>query len=212
MTERQEYTRLRKNILERYGRIEKLKLKAYVVTPKLEKASALTDRQLKSALKRARRYDKSITVKAAKQRRAKRLTERKARGFEEKLYRTGQKKDAYFIRGVRKWLRRQGKPITLINEKNYKDWQEYVNYRKAIAGEKGKYEFDRYVEEMADILTDEQKKTDVETVLADYKQYMAEQQKFIEEAKQLFGDGGVPEEYHNYYSSRAITERFFTRK
>ena len=205
MTLRQEYIKLRRNIVKRVERIKKAGLQDFSPEFDLEKARNLTDEEIIKELARARMFNKQISYKKSVQR-------KQARGEEEKLFAQGRKKDAYFLRGVRKWLDRQGFNVNLINEKNVKDWQDYINYRTSVTGEKKKYEFDKYIEDMADVLTEDEETEDVLDVFEDFKEYMSDQQKLIEEAKNAFDSKEMPEEYKNYYSSKAIADRFFSGK
>lgn len=204
MTIRQEYSRLRANILKREKRIREQGYGSYIPEVKLEKAANLTDKQIKAALKKAQRYDKSVTAKKVSERRQK----RRERYEVEKAFKAN-KKDAGFLKAVRKWLRRQGKPTSLINLKNLKDWQEYINYRESISNEKGKYKFDKYIEDAAEKLTEDDKLEDINDVLGDFQEFMREQQNFINEAKQAFGN--QTEEYQRYYSSDMIANRYFNK-
>lgn len=205
MDERQEYTRLRANILKREKRIRKKGYGSYIPKVNLKKVSELTDKQIKAALKKAQRYDKSITSKRVAQRREK----RRERYEVEKAFKAN-KKDGGFLKAVRKWLRRQGKPTSLINLKNLKDWQEYINYRESISNEKGKYKFDKYIEDAAEKLTEDDKVADINDVLEDFQEFMRDQKNFISQAKQAFGYQA--EEYQQYYSSDMIANRYFNKE
>ena len=204
MTIRQEYSRLRANILKREKRIREQGYGSYIPEVKLEKAANLTDKQIKAALKKAQRYDKSVTAKKVAERRQK----RRERYEVEKLFEVN-KKDAGFLKAVRKWLRRQGKPTSLINLKNLKDWQEYINYRESISNEKGKYKFDKYIEDAAEKLTEDDKLEDINDVLKDFQEFMRGQQNFINEVIHVFGK--QTEEYQQYYSSDMIANRYFNK-
>ena len=202
---RQEYIRLRANILKREKRIIEKGYGSYIPKVNLKKSSELTDKQIESALNKAHRYDKSVRQAKVEERRKK----RRERYEVEKAFKED-KQIGSFIKGVRKWLRLQGKPTNLINLKNWESWKEYINYRTAISSEKKKYLFNKYVEEMADKLTDEEQKTDVDDVLKDFSEYMQSQQNFIEEAKKAFGESTA--EYQQYYSSEAIAARYFSKE
>ena len=205
MTIWQEYSRLRANILKREKRIREQGYGSYIPKVKLEKAANLTDKQIKAALKKAQRYDKSVTAKKVAERRQKRRERYEvAKAFK------ANKKDAGFLKSVRKWLKRQGKPTSLINMKNLKDWEEYINYRDSIANEKGKYKFDKYIEDAAEKLIEDDELEDINDVLEDFQDFMREQQNFINQAKQAFGK--QTEEYQRYYSSDMIANRYFNKE
>lgn len=205
MDARQEYTRLRANILKREKRIIEKGYGSYIPEVNLKKSSELTDNQIESALRKARRYDKSVTQAKVEQRRQK----RRERYEVEKAFKQDKQVGA-FIKGVRKWLRLQGKPTNLINLKNYESWMEYINYRTAISSEKKKYLFEQYIEDMANELTDEEQELDANDVLKDFREYMQSQQNFIEDAKKAFGES--TQEYQQYYSSEAIAARYFSKE
>lgn len=201
---RKEYTRLRANILKREKRIIEKGYGSYIPKVNLKKASELTDKQISTALKKAKRYDKSVTSAKVEERRGKRRERYELSKAFKKDIRAGA-----FIKGVRKWLKLQGKPTNLINYKNYKLWLEYINYRTAISNEKDKYEFEKYVGDMANELTNVEKKASIEDVLQDFKDYMQSQQNFVEEAKRMLGES--TSEYQRYYSSDAIMARYFDK-
>ncbi len=198
---RQEYTRLRANILKREKRIIEKGYGSYIPKVNLKKQSELTDKQVKSALNKAHRYDKSVTQAKVEERRGK----RRERYEVEKAFKKD-KQIGSFIKGVRKWLKLQGKPTNLINLKNYNSWMEYINYRTAISSEKNKYRFEKYIEDMANELTDEEQEEDIDDVLKDFSEYMQSQQNFIEEAKKALGESGTD------YSSEFIVEQYFSKE
>lgn len=208
---RAEYTRLRKNIMQRAKRIEaKTGLPTYKVN--LPKASTLkTEKQIAKAYERAKALDPKITTQATIARHERKLAKQRER---QKKYREVQKvykedpKKAGFLKGVRKWLKRNGYDETIINQKNLDDWMEYYNYRESISSEKKKYEFEKFVVEMAAQLEpDEQgKKATVAEVLEDYEQYMAEQAEFIAQAKKAFG------ETVDEYSAEAYSNKYFKKR
>lgn len=202
---RQEYKRLRANILKREKRIIEKGYGSYIPKVNLKKSSELTDKQIESALRKAHRYDKSVSQAKVEQRRQK----RRERYEVQKAFKQD-KQLGTFIKGVRKWLKLQGKPTNLINLKNYKSWMEYINYRTAISSEKKKYLFEQYIEDIANELTDEEQELDVNDVLKDFSEYMQSQQNFIEDAKKAFGES--TQEYQQYYSSEAIAARYFSKE
>lgn len=207
---RSEYTRLRKNIMQRAKRITaKTGLPTYKVN--LPAASKLSDKQIEKAYERAKALDPKITTEATRARHERKLAKQRER---QKRYREVRKiyaedpRKAGFLKGARKWLKRNGYDENIINQKNLSDWMEYYNYRKAISSEKNKYEFEKYIKEMADQLEpDEQgKKATVAEVLEDYRQYMAEQAEFIAQAKKAFGE--TVEEY----SAETVSNKYFKKK
>ena len=206
---RKEYTRLRKNIMQRAKRIEaKTGLPTYKVN--LPQAAKLSDKQIAKAYERSVSLDPKITTKATIERHERKLAKQRER---QRRYREVRKiyaedpQKAGFLQGARKWLRRNGYDENIINQKNLDSWMEYYNYRKSISSEKKKYEFERFISEMASQLTpDEQgKKATVEEVLTDYSAYMNEQAEFIAQAKKAFGE--TVEEY----SAEAYSNKYFTR-
>lgn len=205
MDSRQEYARLRANILKREKRIIEKGYGSYIPKVNLKKSSELTDKQIESALRKAHRYDKSVSQAKVEERRQK----RRERYEVEKAFKQDKQVGA-FIKGVRKWLRLQGKPANLINLKNWESWKEYINYRTAISSEKKKYEFNKYIEDIADKLTDEEQEKDIDDVLEDFREYIQSQQNFIEDAKKAFGES--TQEYQQYYSSEAIAARYFSKE
>lgn len=204
---RSEYTRLRKNILAREKRIKKeTGLATYAVN--LPKASMLNDKQIAKAYAKAQRLNPKITTKATKERHERKLEKQRARQQAyrdiKKLWSQGRKEEAGFMKAARKWLRRAGLNPNLINAKNIADWVEYYNYRRSISNEKSKYEFEKFVTELAE--TAEEKQITAEELIADYNAYMADQASFIEQAKAYFGE--TTEEY----SSESVSNRFFNGK
>lgn len=207
---RAEYTRLRKNILQRAKRITaKTGLPTYKVN--LPQASKLSDKQIVKAYERAKALDPKITTEATRARHERKLAKQRER---QKRYREVQKvyaedpKKAGFLKGARKWLKRNGYDENIINQKNLDDWIEYYDYRKAISSEKGKYEFEKFIVEMVEQLEPDEKgkKATVAEVLEDYKKYMADQAEFIEQAKNAFGE--TVEEY----SAETISIKYFKKR
>ena len=208
---RAEYTRLRKNIMQRAKRIEaKTGLPTYKVN--LPAASKLkTDKQISKAYERAKALDPKITTEATRARHERKLAKQRER---QRRYREVRKiyaedpRKAGFLKGARKWLKRNGVDETIINKKNLDDWIEYYNYRKSVSAEKDKYEFEKYIKEMADQLEPDEKgkKATVSEVLEDYKKYMADQAEFMEHAKKAFGE--TVEEY----SAETVSNKYFKKK
>ncbi len=208
---RAEYTRLRKNIMQRAKRIEaKTGLPTYKVD--LPQPSKLkTEKQIAKAYERAKALDPKITTKATIARHERKLAKQRER---QKRYREVQKiyaedpRKAGFLKGARKWLKRNGYDENIINQKNLSDWMEYYNYRKSISSEKNKYEFEKFIVEMAEQLEpdEQEKKATVAEVLEDYKAYMKEQAEFIEQAKKAFGE--TVEEY----SVETVSNKYFKKK
>ena len=208
---RSEYTRLRKNIMQRAKRIEaKTGLPTYKIN--LPQASKLkTEKQIVKAYERAKALGPKITTKATIARHERKLAKQRERQRRYREVRKIYAKDprkAGFLKGARKWLKRNGVDETIINEKNLDSWIEYYNYRKSVSAEKDKYEFEKYIKEMADQLEpDEQgKKATVAELLEDYRQYMAEQAEFIVQAKKAFGE--TVEEY----SAETVSNKYFKKK
>lgn len=207
---RKEYTRLRKNILQRAKRITATTgLPTY--KGNLPQASKLTDKQIEKAYERAVALNPKITTQATVERHERKLAkqrERQARYREQhRIYALDPKRGG-FLKGARKWLKRAGYDINIINGKNLDDWMEHYNYRKSISSEKNKYEFEKFVNEMAAMLEPDEngKKASVAEVLADYKAYMDDQQEFIRQAKIAFGE--TVEEY----SAETVSNKYFNRK
>lgn len=207
---RSEYTRLRKNIMQRAKRITaKTGLPTYKVN--LPQASKLSDKQIAKAYERAQALNPKITTQATIERHERKLAKQRER---QKKYREIKKiyaedpRKAGFLKGARKWLKRNGVDETIINKKNLGDWMEYYNYRKSVSAEKDKYEFEKYIKEMADQLEPDEKgkKATVSEVLEDYKKYMADQAEFIEQAKKAFGE--TVEEY----SAETVSNKYFKKK
>lgn len=208
---RAEYTRLRKNIMQRAKRIEaKTGLPVYKVN--LPQPSKLkTDKQIAKAYERAKALDPKITTEATRARHERKLAKQRER---QKKYREIKKiyaddpRKAGFLKGARKWLKRRGYDENIINKENLKDWIDYYDYRKSISSEKKKYEFDKFITEMSEQLEEDEagKKATVAEVLADYKTYMKEQSEFIEQAKKAFGE--TVEEY----SAETVSNKYFKKK
>lgn len=207
---RSEYTRLRKNIMQRAKRIEaKTGLPTYKVN--LPQASKLSDKQIAKAYERAQALNPKITTQATIARHERKLAKQRER---QKKYREIKKiyaedpRKAGFLKGARKWLKRLGYDENIINQNNLGDWIEYYDYRKSISSEKKKYEFEKFIADMAAQLEpDEQgKKATVAEVLEDYRQYMAEQAEFIAQAKKAFGE--TVEEY----SAETVSNKYFKKK
>ena len=207
---RAEYTRLRKNILQRAKRITaKTGLPPYKVN--LPQASKLTDKQLAKAYERALAVNPKITTEATFARHERKLAKQRER---QRRYREVRKiyaedpQKAGFLKGARKWLKRAGYDVNIINQENLADWMEYYNYRKSISSEKNKYEFEKFILDLVSQLEpDEQgKKASVEEVVEDYRQYMSEQAEFIAQAKKAFGE--TVEEY----SVETVSNKYFKKK
>lgn len=207
---RSEYTRLRKNILQRAKRITaKTGMPTYKVN--LPQTSTLNDKQIEKAYERAKALNPNITTKATIARHERKLAKQRERQRryreQQKLYREDPKK-AGFLKAARKWLKRAGHNENIINRSNLDEWMEYYNYRKSISSEKDKYEFEKFINEMvAQLEPDENgKKASVEEVLADYKAYMDDQLVFIEQAKKVFGETVVE------YSAETISNKYFKKR
>lgn len=208
---RAEYTHLRKNIMQRAKRIEaKTGLPTYKVN--LPAQSKLkTEKQIAKAYERAKALDPKITTEATRARHERKLAKQRER---QKKYREIKKiyaddpRKAGFLKGSRKWLKRNGYDEKIINKNNLQSWIDYYDYRKSISSEKKKYEFDKFIAEMAEQLEEDEagKKATVEEVLTDYKTYMKEQSDFIEQAKKAFGE--TVEEY----SAETISNKYFKKK
>lgn len=169
-----------------------------------------TEKQIVKAYERAKALDPKITTEATRARHERKLAKQRERQKKyseiKKIYADDPRK-AGFLKGARKWLKRNGYDETIINQKNLDDWMEYYNYRKSISSEKKKYEFEKFLVEMtAQLEPDEQgKKATVAEVLEDYRQYMAEQAEFIAQATKAFG------ETVDEYSAEAYSDKFFKR-
>lgn len=208
---RSEYTRLRKNIMQRAKRIEaKTGLPVYKVN--LPAQSKLkTEKQIVKAYERAKALDPKITTEATRARHERKLAKQRER---QKKYREIKKiyaedpRKAGFLKGSRKWLKRSGYDEEIINKNNLQSWIDYYDYRKSISSEKKKYEFEKFINDMAEQLEPDEKgkKATVEEVLADYKTYMKEQSDFIEQAKKAFGE--TVEEY----SAETVSNKYFMKK
>ena len=196
-----EYSRVRANILKRAKRVEAAGLGKYI--PKVNLPKAKTAKQAEKYLARALKFDKRVSVKAAKgKKEAKRAYER-----ERYLEKKELSRDTYnYMRGIRKWLKRLGKDRNLVNRYNISVWIEYIESRRAVQNDKGKYKFDKYVEDIADKLTDEDEQVDIETVLNDFKSYMDEQQQLVEDADKVFAESDAK------YDSEAIANKFFNKR
>lgn len=208
---RQEYIRLRKNIMQRAKRITaKTGLPTYKVN--LPQPSKLkTEKQIAKAYERAKALDPKITTEATRARHERKLAKQRERQKKyreiKKIYAENPRK-AGFLKGARKWLKRLGYDENIINQNNLDNWIEYYDYRKSISSEKKKYEFEKFIADMAAQLEpDEQgKKATVAEVVEDYRQYMAEQAEFIAQAKKAFGE--TVEEY----SAETVSNKYFKKK
>lgn len=207
---RLEYARLRKNIMQRAKRIvAKTGLPTYKIN--LPEPSKLkTDAQVRKAYERAKALNPKITTKATIARRERRLAKQRER---QKKYREIKKiyaddpRKAGFLKGSRKWLKRHGYDEKIINKDNLQSWIDYYDYRKSISSEKKKYEFEKFITEMAEQLEEDEegKKATVAEVLEDYQAYMKEQAEFIEQAKKAFGE--TVEEY----SAETVSNKYFKK-
>lgn len=197
--------------MQRAKRIEaRTGLPTYKVN--LPQASKLkTEKQIVKAYERAKALDPKITTEETRARHERKLAKQRER---QKKYREVQKvykedpKKAGFLKGARKWLKRKGYDETIINQENLDDWIDYYDYRKSISSEKKKYEFEKFINDMAEQLEPDEKgkKATVEEVLTDYKTYMKEQSDFIEQAKKAFGE--TVEEY----SAETVSNKYFKKK
>lgn len=197
--------------MQRAKRIEaRTGLPTYKVN--LPQASKLkTEKQIVKAYERAKALDPKITTEETRARHERKLAKQRER---QKKYREVQKvykedpKKAGFLKGARKWLKRNGYDETIINQENLDDWIDYYDYRKSISSEKKKYEFEKFINDMAEQLEPDEKgkKATVEEVLTDYKTYMKEQSDFIEQAKKAFGE--TVEEY----SAETVSNKYFKKK
>lgn len=179
---RAEYQRLRHNILRREKRIEESGLSRFIPKIDLPESATIKDKDISRYLNRAQRLDSVVSVSAAK---AKKKVEREYKREQRAIKKLNQNEQNY-IHGIKKWLKRQGARSDLVTSKNYHKWIEYIEYRKAIEASKDKYVFDKYVADAEERLTDEEKKIDVDELLADYMNYIKEQSTFIEESKSAF--------------------------
>lgn len=178
----------------------------------LPQASKLkTEKQIVKAYERAKALDPKITPEATRARHERKLAKQRER---QKKYREVQEvykedpKKAGFLKGSRKWLKRYGYDERIINKNNLQSWIDYYDYRKSISSEKKKYEFEKFINDMAEQLEPDEKgkKATVEEVLTDYKTYMKEQSDFIEQAKKAFGE--TVEEY----SAETVSNKYFKKK
>lgn len=207
---RSEYTRLRKNIMQRAKRIEaKTGLPVYKVN--LPQPSKLkTDKQIAKAYERAKALNPKSTTKATIARHERKLAKQRERQRKyreiKKIYADDPRK-AEFLKGSRKWLKRYGYDEKIINKNNLQSWIDYYDYRKSISTEKKKYEFEKFISDMAAQLEPDEKgkKASVSEVLEDYKTYMTEQAEFIAAAKRAFGE--TVEEY----SAETVSNKYFKR-
>lgn len=202
---RAEYQRLRHNILRRAKRIESAGLSKYAPRVDLPDSRGLSDKDIQKYLRRAQKYDESVSISAAKaKRKAKREAERQYKREKRAVKKLDQNIQNY-IKGIKKWLKRQGKNPSLINSKNYYEWIGYIEYRKAIEASSDKYKFDKYVADAEEELTDDERQIDADEVLADYIDYVKEQSQFIEQSKTaLNAQKGA-------YSSDVIASKFGTK-
>lgn len=202
---RAEYQRLRHNILRRVKRIEAAGLSKYAPNVDLPDSRGLSDKDIQKYLRRAHKYDESVSISAAKAKReAKREAERQYKR-EKRAVKKLDRNIQNYIKGIKKWLKRQGKNPSLINSKNYYEWIGYIEYRKAIEASSDKYKFDKYVADAEEELTDDERQIDADEVLADYIDYVKEQSRFIEQSKTaLNAQKGA-------YSSDVIESKFGTK-
>ena len=202
---RAEYQRLRHNILRRVKRIESAGLSKYAPRVDLPDSRGLSDKDIQKYLRRAQKYDESVSISAAKAKReAKREAERQYKR-EKRAVKKLDKNIQNYISGIKKWLKRLGKNPSLINSKNYYEWIGYIEYRKAIEASSDKYKFDKYVADAEEELTDDERQIDADEVLADYIDYVKEQSQFIEHSKTaLNAQKGA-------YSSDVIASKFGTK-
>lgn len=202
---RAEYRRLRHNILRRVKRIESAGLTKYVPSVDLPVSRGLTDKDIQKYLRRARKYEESVSITAAKAKReTKREADRRYKREQRAIKKLGKDLQNY-IHGIKKWLKRHGKNPSLINSKNYYKWIDYIEYRKAIESSSDKYKFDKYVSDAEEELIDDERQIDADEVLADYIEYVKEQSHFIEQAKAaLNAQKGA-------YSSDVIASKFSTK-
>lgn len=165
----------------------------------------LTDKDIQKYLRRARKYEESVSITAAKAKReTKREADRRYKREQRAIKKLGKDLQNY-IHGIKKWLKRHGKNPSLINSKNYYKWIDYIEYRKAIESSSDKYKFDKYVSDAEEELTDDERQIDADEVLADYIEYVKEQSQFIEQAKAaLNAQKGA-------YSSDVIASKFSTK-
>lgn len=202
---RAEYQRLRHNILRRVKRIESAGLSKYAPRVDLPDSRGLSDKDIQKYLRRAQKYDESVSISAAKAKReAKREAERQYKR-EKRAVKKLDKNIQNYISGIKKWLKRLGKNPSLINSKNYYEWIAYIEYREAIEASSDKYKFDKYVADAEEELTDDARKIDADEVLADYIDYVKEQSQFIEQSKTALNA------QKSAYSSDVIASKFGTK-
>ena len=202
---RAEYQRLRHNILRRTKRIESAGLSKYAPRVDLPDSRGLTDKDIRKYLRRAQKYDESVSISAAKAKREAKLEAERRYKREKRAVKKLDKNIQNYISGIKKWLKRQGKNPSLINSKNYYEWIGYIEYRKAIEASSDKYKFDKYVADAEEELTDDERRVDADEVLADYIDYVKEESQFIEQSKTaLNAQKGA-------YSSDVIANKFSTK-
>lgn len=202
---RAEYQRLRHNILRRVKRIESAGLSKYAPRVDLPDSRGLTDNDIQKYLRRAQKYEESVSISAAKAKREAKLEAERRYKREKRAVKKLDKNIQNYIKGIKKWLKRQGKNPSLINSKNYYEWIGYIEYRKAIEASSDKYKFDKYVADAEEELTDDERQIDADEVLADYIDYVKEQSQFIEQSKTaLNAQKGA-------YSSDVIASLFSTK-
>lgn len=195
---RVEYQRLRHNILRRVKRIQAAGLSRFVLNVDLPDTRGLSDKDIQKYLRKAQKYEETVSVSRAK---AKREAERDYRRIK-KLDQDSRN----FIHGVRKWLRRNSLDPNLITSKNYHDWIDYIEYRRAIESSSDKYMFEKYITDAEELLTDEDKQVDVKALLKDLRKFVEEQKEFVEKAKSAL-DAKKGE-----YSSDIIIDRFMKKR
>lgn len=202
---RAEYQRLRHNILRRVKRIESAGLSKYAPSVDLPDSRGLTDNDIQKYLRRAQKYDESVSISAAKAKRKAKLEAERRYKREKRAVKKLDPNIQNYIKGIKKWLKRQGKNPSLINSTNYYEWISYIEYRKAIEASSDKYKFDKYVSDAEEELTDDKRQIDADEVLADYIDYVKEQSQFIEQSKTaLNAQKGA-------YSSDVIANKFSTK-
>lgn len=195
---RAEYKRLRHNILKREKRVQAAGLASYTPKVNLPDSRGLSDKDIQKYLRKAQKYEETVRVSTAK---AKREVKRDYRAIK-KLDQNSRN----FIHGVKKWLRRKRLDPNLITSKNYREWLDYIEYRRAIESSSDKYKFDKYVEDAEELLTDDDKQVDAEAVIADFKNYVNEQISFIEKSKTAL------DAKKDAYSSDDIIKSYFNKR
>ncbi len=203
MDARKEYQRLRHNILRREKRIQAAGLARYVPKVNLPDSRGLSDKDVKKYLRKAKKYEETVSVSRAK---AKRKAEREYKREWRARHKLGQN-ERNFIHGVKKWLKRTGANPDLVTSKNYKDWIDYIEYRRSIESSTDKYMFNKYVQDAEELLTDDEKKVDTAAVISDFKNYVNEQISFIEDSK-----AALDAENGSYSSDEIVKKYFSTRK